>query len=130
MPGFPPAGRMAGPREVYFPIMRLRVDIEAYGGDPLPQGSVARVELRDTSFEDAPAILLHKATAIVPVKGSTTTLSVALDIDAVPDGTTVWVHVDVDNDGRVSKGDYVSTQSYSLTGPAFSGLQVQVKKVA
>ena len=38
---------------------------------------------------------------------------------------TVWVHVDTDRDGRVSRGDYVTVQSY----PASPQLRVVVKQV-
>jgi hypothetical protein len=53
-----------------------------------------------------------------------------VEIDA-PDrpGLTVWAHVDVDGDGRVSKGDWVTVQSYPLPEGEAARLAVAVRRV-
>jgi uncharacterized lipoprotein YbaY len=52
---------------------------------------------------------------------------------ALPDGSgqcNLRVHVDVDGDGQVSPGDYVSTESYPVTpSTAPQDLQVRVHRV-
>jgi uncharacterized lipoprotein YbaY len=109
--------------------MKLQVTVSAFGGEPLPAGSPVRVEIRDTSLADAPAVLLQRATVAVPATGRTSTVPLTIDLAAVPDGTTVWVHIDVDRDGRVSKGDYVSVESYPVTNLPLQSLAIRVKKV-
>ena len=97
--------------------MALQLTIVAAGDEPLPAGSPLRIELRDTSYADAPAKLLKRVDTTVARRGRTTTVSVPLDAE-VPDGATVWAHNDVDRDGRVSSGDFLSMESYPVTSAA------------
>ena len=97
---------------------------------PLPPGSSVTVEIRDTSLADAPAIVLHRVAVDVPKTGRTMTVTVPVALAKVPDGTTVWAHVDADRDGRVSKGDYVSVESYPVSIASVQNLRVRVKKVS
>ncbi len=96
--------------------MTLELTVVCIGDAPLPPGSSVRVEVRDTSLADAPAITLHRAAVDVPKTGRTMTVKVPLELTKVPDATTVWAHVDANHDGRVSVGDYVSVESYPV-GP-------------
>jgi uncharacterized lipoprotein YbaY len=88
-----------------------------------------RVQLRDTSLADAPAILLKEAHGAVARSGSNVLATVQLDVDTVPRGATVWVHVDVDGDGKVSAGDYVTTRSYPVLPGASTAINVEVQRV-
>ena len=106
--------------------MTLKITI--VGDAPLPPGSSVAVEIRDTSLADAPAIVLHRVTVDVPKAGRTMKVTVPITLATVPDGTTVWAHVDADRDGRVSKGDYVSVESYPVA--SVQSLTVRVKKVS
>ena len=108
--------------------MTLKITI--VGDAPLPPGSSVAVEIRDTSLADAPAIVLHRVTVDVPKARRTMKVTVPIVLTTVPDGTTVWAHVDADRDGRVSKGDYVSVESYPVTLAAAQSLTVRVKKVS
>jgi len=110
--------------------MELFLNIVAFGGEPLPAGSPLKVEVRDTSLADAPAIVLHQLRAVVPRATRTTALPVKLEMASVPDGATVWVHVDTDRDGRVSKGDLVTVESYPVTSAPSQTLTVRVKEVS
>ena len=110
-------------------FMKLQLTIVSAGGEPLPPGSRLRVELRDTSFADAPAVVVTKVDddrARRP--GRTTSVSVPMDVTTVPDGSTVWAHVDVDRDGRVSKGDLISVESYPVTATT-QKTTIRLKKV-
>lgn len=107
--------------------MTLKITIVADA--PLPPGSSVTVEVRDTSLADAPAIVLRRVTVDVPKAGRTMKVTVPITLATVPDGTTVWAHVDADRDGRVSKGDYVSVESYPVTLASVQSLTVRVKKV-
>jgi len=111
-------------------LMELLLDIVGFGAEPLPAGSPITVEIRDTSLADAPAIILHQLRSTVPSANTTTmAVPVRLGLAAVPDGTTVWVHIDTDHDGRVSQGDYVTVESYPVTSEPTQRLTVRVKKV-
>jgi uncharacterized lipoprotein YbaY len=109
--------------------MRLTVTITSSSGEPLPTGSRVTVQLLDTSYEDAPAVTLQQVSADVSSRGQTDRLPVSLELNAARAGLTLRVHVDVDRDGRVSVGDYVSTQSYPLPVPAPRTMDIKVSKV-
>ena len=113
---------------VWLIAMTLQLTIVSAGGEPLPPGSPLRVELRDTSFADAPAVVVKKVETTVPKTGRTASLAVAMGVTAVPEGSTVWAHVDVDRDGRVSKGDWISVESYPVTSTT-AKLTIKLKKV-
>lgn len=108
--------------------MTLKLTI--VGDTPLPPGSSVKVEIRDTSLADAPAVVLHRVAIDVPKAGRTMTVTVPIQLTGVPDGTTVWVHVDADHDGRVTKGDYVSVESYPVRLDSVQNLTIRVKKVS
>ena len=109
--------------------MKLQLAISAIGNERLPAGSPVNIEVRDTSLADAPAISLLYKRARVPKAGGAGAIPVQLEIAAVPDGTTVWVHIDVDRDGRVSPGDYVSAESYPVSAQPAQSLAIKVRKV-
>jgi uncharacterized lipoprotein YbaY len=106
-------------------VMALQLTIVSAGDEPLPPGSPLRVELHDTSYADAPAVVLKRVDTTVAKKGRETTVTVEAD---VPDGATVWAHNDVDRDGRVSKGDFISMQSYPVTAST-QKTTIKLKKV-
>jgi len=107
--------------------MALQLTIVSAGDEPLPPGTPLRIELRDTSYADAPARLVTHVDATVARKGRTTTVSVPVDAN-VPDGTTIWAHNDVDRDGRVSSGDFLSMESYPVTS-AIQKITIRLRKV-
>ncbi|MBA2305105.1 MAG: hypothetical protein H0W08_21095 [Acidobacteria bacterium] len=109
--------------------MTLELAIVCAGDEPLPPGTSVKVEVRDTSLADAPALLLRRVTVDVPKTGRTMAVKVPIELTAVPDGTTVWAHVDADRDGRVSQGDFVSVESYPVTRAPTQKLTIRVKKV-
>ncbi len=108
--------------------MKVLLNIVAMGGEPLPPGSPLKVEIRDTSLADAPAVVLQQLRTVVP-QVRVTAMPVTMELPSVPEGTTVWVHVDTDRDGRVSVGDFVSVESYPLTFAPAQTLTIRVKKV-
>jgi uncharacterized lipoprotein YbaY len=109
--------------------VELFLNIVDSSGEPLPAGSPLTVEVRNTSLADAPAIMLHRLRTVVPPATRTTALPVRLELASVPDGTTVWVHVDTDGDGRVSEGDLITVESYPVRSAPTQTLTVRVKKV-
>ena len=93
--------------------MLIVVEVNTRETDPPPAGTPVHVEVRDTSLADAPAITLGRADG--EVRGRDGWLeTLELEVDEAPPGTTVWVHVDADRDGRVSSGDFLTTASYEV----------------
>lgn len=109
--------------------MTLHLTIVCASGEAFPPGSQLTVEIRDTSYADAPAVSLHRAQKPIAKKGRTNSISIPIKLQSVPGGTTVWAHVDVDGDGRVSKGDFVTTESYPVTAAPSQKQTIRVKKV-
>jgi uncharacterized lipoprotein YbaY len=115
------------------------------GNDCLARGSVtidadlsglrdARVYVRleDTSRADASSRIVAEQTlsGAALIQGSPLRFELR---GALPGGSqcTLRVHVDVDGDGQVSPGDYVSTESYPVTpSTAQHDMQVRVHKVS
>src|SRR5688572_13174057 len=107
----------------------IEVNIISFSGEAFPPGSPLKLEVRDTSTQDVAAIVLKQVQASVPKADRTTAVTVTLEVATVPDGTTVWAHIDVDRDGRVSKGDFVTVESYPVSPAPTQSLSVRVKKV-
>ena len=114
---------------VWLALVTLQLTIVSGSDEPLPPGSRLRVELRDTSFADAPAVVVKKIDKTVKKTGRTTSVSVSMDVGSVGDGFTAWAHIDVDGDGRVSRGDLISVESYPVT-PATRQLTLRLKRVS
>ncbi|MEO5741845.1 MAG: hypothetical protein ABIS29_14755 [Vicinamibacterales bacterium] len=113
---------------MWLALMTLQLTIVSGTGEPLPPGGRLRIELRDTSFADAPAVVVKKIDRTVKKTGRTTSVSVSMDVATVPDGSTAWAHIDVDDDGRVSTGDWISVESYPVT-QATRQMTILLKKV-
>jgi hypothetical protein len=101
------------------------VDVVVRGDARPPAGSPVRVEVRDTARADAEAPLVAEATSEVASGDSpvlaTVEVSPAASALAPPSRPTVFVHVDVDRDGALSAGDFITTSSFPLSSPAAEG---------
>lgn len=96
--------------------MRLIVEVVARGAGRPPAGSPVRVQLRDTSLADAPArIVAEKTGAVRGDEPGAPLETLPIDCSGVTDGLTLWAHVDVDRDGEVSRGDWLTTVSYPVS---------------
>lgn len=103
--------------------MHIRVEIRTAGERP-PAGSPVLVQVRDTALQDV------ESTVMAETRGRSAAdevLAVA-ELDVAEGGAypTVFVHVDVDGDGEISEGDYITMQSYPCRGGAMT---VEVRKV-
>jgi len=105
--------------------LRLTVEVVCSESEAPPSGAPVIVQVRDTTYQDAAATIVAEARATVHHKG--TTLA-TVTIDAPAENRTVWAHVDVNRDGEVSKGDYITKRSFPV--PADGGaLRVEVSRV-
>jgi uncharacterized lipoprotein YbaY len=107
--------------------MSIWLDIASMDGAELPQGGSLRIEVRDASWADAPARVLHRLETQVPLHASL--FPVELRLDTLPADAIVWVHLDADGDGRVSAGDYITTQSYPLTSRTSGRMRVELRRI-
>jgi hypothetical protein len=108
--------------------MEVVVDVLYEAEDRPPAGAPIRVEVRDTTLQDVAATTLGRAAGQVRRTTGQRLDTVRVVIARVAPDTTIWAHVDVDRDGRVSKGDFVTMSSY----PVRSGeapLRVTVRRV-
>lgn len=97
-------------------------------------GATVYVRLEDVSRMDAPSRLVVQEVmpGVSYVAGSHTTLPFELHGRISDDSASyiVRAHVDVDQDGRVSRGDYVSVENYPvLTSGHGHQVSVQVREV-
>ena len=115
---------------------RLVVTVVLEGGVPPPTGAPLRVEVRDVAYADAPAEVLGAAVTEVsgtpgdasaearPVLGTVT-----CEVERAPEMGIVWCHVDVDGDGRVSSGDYITIQSWPVPPGGAGEMTVTVRRI-
>jgi uncharacterized lipoprotein YbaY len=100
----------------------------------LPAEATIYVRLLDTSTADAPAVLvaeqvLRKSAEEANRSGKVSFQLRGGPIDASRD-YTVSVLIDIDGDGRVSRGDFISIQSYPvLTRGHSDSVSIQVERV-
>ncbi|HUR81517.1 MAG TPA: hypothetical protein VM733_12175 [Thermoanaerobaculia bacterium] len=92
--------------------MELTIEIVAAGAAKPRAGAPVIVQIRDAGLQDAAATTL--AEARVTAGGGEVVARAQIECDAQHGYPIVWVHVDVDEDGRVSRGDFITTQSYPV----------------
>ena len=109
--------------------MALTVYVD-FEGDLRPSaGSPVRVEARDTSLADAKPEVVGQANGEV-VAGIGSRLAVLqVALTRRPVTSTLWAHVDTDRDGRVSKGDLITTESFPIPSQDNAELTVRVRLV-
>ncbi|MFY9556962.1 MAG: YbaY family lipoprotein [Blastocatellia bacterium] len=97
-------------------------------------GATVHVRLEDTSYSDAPSKAAAQQTIrnVSHKKGSETRLEFALRGKRPDEKASCFVsaHVDVNNDGEVSVGDYITMESYPvLTSGYPDHVRVRVQEV-
>jgi hypothetical protein len=109
--------------------VQVTVDVFADGPRRPPLGSIVRVEVRDTSLADAPSRTVASAEGRVHESPSGTIETLELSVGELPTHATVWVLVDVDGDGRASRGDFVTVASHPVPRDPQPRLAVTVKPI-
>jgi hypothetical protein len=116
--------------------MKLIVRVFAQGADRPAAGSPIHVQARDTTYEDGPAPVIASAEGCVrepgDVDGSKAQGAldvVELTVDSLPGSARVWAHVDVDADGRLSKGDFVTMVAYPIPATEVVEIDVEVRRI-
>jgi hypothetical protein len=107
----------------------ILVEVFAEGSARPAAGTPLVVQVRETSRQDARATVLGEARGVVSAGEGTRLAAVEVEARETRGEATVWVHIDSDQDGRVSRGDYVTVQSYPIARGATPPVRVVVKKV-
>src|SRR5215210_3083317 len=95
----------------------MDITIEVFATDVPPAGSPVSVQVRDAGLQDAPSTTVAEArTRSRECAPGEPFARVELSLEQTGGHPIVWVHVDVDNSGDVSVGDYLTMQSYPARG--------------
>jgi hypothetical protein len=91
----------------------MLVEVLSEGNDRPPTGARIVVQLLDTTYADAPARVVTEAVGRVQPYGERTLERIEIGAE-VPGNRDyrVRAHVDVDGDGAVSGGDFVSMAAF------------------
>src|SRR6266498_1632358 len=104
------------------------IEVVVEGTERPPAGAPMVVQVLDTTYADAPAqVVAHTSAHVASDEGETLQ---TVELPFTPTGTAdyrIRAHVDVDADGAVSLGDFVTTAAYPATGK--DPVRVAVRKV-
>ena len=104
------------------------VEVVAEGAERPPAGTPLVVQVLDTTYADAPAAVIAEASTEVGPDEGEQLQTVELPFSPTTQGDyRIRAHVDVDGDGAVSLGDYVTTTAYPASEDA--AVRVVVTKV-
>jgi len=108
--------------------MELTIEIVAAGESGPPAGAPVIVQLRDAGLQDASSTTVAESrTESRACEAGEALARAQLEVDDAGGHPIVWVHVDVDGDGSVSKGDFITMQSYPVRGGGV--MRVEVRRV-
>ena len=104
--------------------MELTIEVVAFGDAAPPAGAPVIVQIRDAGYQD------ESSTTVAETRANANAGEVLARVSLQCEPSTsaiVWVHVDVDESGDVSKGDYITMRSYPVgEGGA---MRVEVRRV-
>ena len=109
--------------------MVLVVHVGLDGPDRPPAGAPVLVQVQDVTMADARAVTVAEATGSIRGEEGGRLATVELALEQAPAGAIVRVHVDVDGSGRVSRGDFITMESYPVPRAERATLEVAVRKV-
>lgn len=94
--------------------MVITVEVSVEGDDRPAPGAPIRVEARDTTMTDESSVTVGSVEGAVRSELGSWLDTVELAVETLPAVCTIWAHIDVDGDGRVSKGDFITTVAYPV----------------
>lgn len=112
----------------------VRGEIRFAGNPHLPEGAGAIVQLRETSMADAPSRLVAEQVLKDITSRANAGELIPFEISAEPpdqrQSYSIEVLVDVDGDGRPSRGDFINVQSYPVLSFGYPNtVTVEVKEI-
>lgn len=113
--------------------MRIRGTITFKGAIADISGAVVFVRIVDVSLADAAACTLSEYRVSLSSRTNTSTkIPFELDVNIIDTrrSYTITAHVDLDGDGKISVGDYITMQSFPVRGDSLSPYYlVEVRRV-
>jgi hypothetical protein len=108
--------------------MELTVEIVATGLSGPPAGAPVIVQIRDAGLQDESSTTVAEARVTSAQCAAGEPFARAqLQVETGGGYPIVWVHVDVDESGDVTKGDFITMQSYPVR--AGGTMRVEVRQV-
>jgi len=108
--------------------MELTIEVVAASEPGPPAGSPVIVQIRDAGLQDEAATTVVEKRVTSRASAAGEPLARAhVKFERRGGDPIVWVHVDVDESGEVSKGDYITMQSYPVREGG--SMRVVVKRV-
>jgi hypothetical protein len=108
--------------------MEITVEIVAASEPGPPAGSPVIVQIRDAGLQDTAATTVAETRVTSRKSAAGEPIARAhVKFDSGGDYPIVWVHVDVGESGEVSKGDYITMQSYPVREGG--SMRVEVRRV-
>lgn len=108
--------------------MELTIEVVAASEPGPPAGAPVIVQIRDAAMQDeaAPMVAETRVTSRKSAPGEPLARA-RVKFEKRGGHPIVWVHVDVDKSGEVSKGDYITMQSYPVREGG--AMRVEVRRV-
>jgi len=108
--------------------MELTIEIVAAGESGPPAGAPVIVQVRDAGLQDESSTTAAETrTEARACEAGEPFARAQVEVENAGGYPIVWVHVDVDGDGSVSKGDFITMQSYPVRGGGV--MRVEVRRV-
>jgi hypothetical protein len=99
-----------------------------FGGQPVPT-AVVIATIEDVTLADAQSVEMRRHRSRVAAARTDIVLRWRPPADVARRRFALRVHVDVDGDGAVSPGDYVSFQNHAVNPSADTSLQIPLQLV-
>ena len=109
--------------------MRVIVDVHLEGAARPPVGSRVRAEVQDTAWADESSIVVASTSGEVRGAEGSWLETVELEVESLPPNSNVSVHVDLDDTGTVTEGDFITTAAYPVVPGEEIRLAVTVRQV-
>lgn len=111
------------------PAMTVDVELFAEEAAAVTRGSPILVQVRDTALQDAPATILGETRGTVIGPRGALLAKLQIVVRELGNQPTIWAYVDIDGDGRVSRGDLVTVQSFPVPPDPHPRVQVILRRV-
>jgi uncharacterized lipoprotein YbaY len=106
----------------------------AFDGAPVDlTGASVKIRVDDVSRADAQSVPVAEHPLPVLPRGATTAAAIPFEVHAGPLDArarySIWAHVDMDRDGQISAGDFITMESFPVSAGTTAYHRVRVRRV-
>ena len=106
----------------------------AFDGAPVDlSGASVKIRVDDVSRADAESVPLAEHAVRLPPLGASTAATIPFEVrtEGLKAGAryAIWAHVDMDRDGQISVGDFITMENFPVSGGANAYHRVRVRRV-